>query len=281
MHQESWRRQLYATSFAILVSLAYLQISALGGRLAADLTYDDVVYANDAARRLLSVADSGLFALLRGLVEAPPHSPYSTLLAVAAFAVGGLNEFAMYAANALILVAIAAFATHELRHARNVLIVLGVCILLLSPIAYQAIHDFRPDIALGFATASMVWWFIGGLVEGDSRQFRRAGYALGACLLIKPSFFVHTLAIVLFLLLLAVIAGLLEKRRIAMIAPLDMRTLGCFVGVGILISAPYYIANGSQILKYFWDNTRGEESAIWSFATTTPIRDLLAYYVWD
>jgi hypothetical protein len=268
-------RQIFSALLAVLLAIVYLRISQLGGRLAADLTFDDVGYANDAARRILMGAEHGLFAFVRTFVDSPPHSPFSTLLAVTAFAIGGLNDFAIYASNTLVLVAVATFVTYEVRHTRRPVLLLVLCVVLLSPIAYRTIHEFRPDIALGFTTAVMVWWFIGGLVQDDSKVFRRAGYAFGACLLIKPTFFAHTLAIAFFLACLALLARFFRRPGLSFIRHVELRELAWFLGVGIVIAAPYFVVNGSHVVQYFWDNTRGPQSAIWSLAADTSILDLL------
>lgn len=274
-NHELRNRQWFAALFAVLAAIVYLRISQLGGRLAADLTFDDVGYANDAARRLLMGADQGLFALARSFVETPPHSPFSTLLALCAFAIGGIDDMALYASNSLVLVAAAVFVTHETGHVRRSILILVLCIVLLSPIAYRTIHDFRPDIALGLVTAVMAWWFISGLVDGEPRLLRRAGYAFGACLLIKPSFFAHTLAIALFLACLAMLTRIHRVHALGCKHDPNARDLTWFLGLGILISAPHFILNWSPTYNHFWENTRGAQAEIWSFPTGTPILELL------
>lgn len=275
------KQQVLAILFAILMSFVYLRISQLGGRLAEDLTYDDVGYANDAAQRLILVSKHGFLAFLHSFAQNPPHSPFSTLLAVGAFAIGGLDDFALYSSNILLLILIAVFIASELRRARTGILLLALAIVLFSPLAYRTIHDFRPDIALGFGTALMVWWYSTGLVTGQPKLFRRAGYALGACLLIKPSFFAHTLAIALFLIGLSVFARFLRRHALRWIPIVTIRDIASFFGLGILIAAPYYITNGRHIFQYFWDNTRGSQAEIWSFASDTPLIKLFRAYLWD
>jgi hypothetical protein len=75
-------RQFYAALFALVMVVVYLRISQLDGRLAADLTFDDVSYANYAARRFLLAAEHGLFAFVRSFTDSPPIArsrPYSLL----------------------------------------------------------------------------------------------------------------------------------------------------------------------------------------------------------
>lgn len=69
----------------VLAGLMCLHASMILGPLAMDLPYDDVVYAIDGAQRLGVLERNGLGAFLAGLWNEPPHSPFSTLLAVFAF----------------------------------------------------------------------------------------------------------------------------------------------------------------------------------------------------
>lgn len=38
-----------------------------------------------------------------------------------------------------------------------------------------------------------------------------------------------------------------------------------------MIALPYFLANGVQIAKYFYSNTRGAHSDIWSVSSTEPL----------
>jgi len=266
---------LFALLSAVVVAIVFLKMSEFSGRLSGDLTYDDVAYANDAASRLSIAANHGFFAFFHSFVENPPRSPFSTLLATIAFSLGGLNDFALYASNTLVLMLVALFISHELRYARTIVLLVSLGMVLLSPLSYRAIHDFRPDIALGFATAVMTWWLISGAVENDSRLFRRAGYALGACLLIKSTFFAHTLTIAFFLIGSTLIVHFLIHHYSNFTFNLKKSELVRFFGIGALISFPYFVVNWSPIVQHFWKNTRGEYSYIWSFPKDTPIRALL------
>jgi hypothetical protein len=274
-------RRAVAVLLTVALSLIYLRISQFGGRLAQDLTYDDIGYAKDAADRLILLSRHGFFAFAQGFVQNPPHSPFSTLLALGAFAVGGMDDLVLYAANILPLTLVSLLITSELRDARTGIWLIALGIVLFSPIAYRTIHDFRPDIVLGFGTAMMAWWFFGGWVAGEPGLFRKAGYALGACLLIKPSFFAHTLAIALFIAGLAVCEGIARRYARTRMAVPAKGNVAAFLGLGFLIAAPYYLVNGNHALQYFWDNTRGSQAEIWSFAANIPFGKLLYTYLLD
>lgn len=259
------RYSLIAVFAAIAVSVVYLRMSELAGRLSQDLAYDDVSYAVEAAARLEKGFTSGIGAFLLSLVQDPPHSSFSTLLATVGLLVGGYHEIAIYATNSVLLVLVAWFLARQFGAAGVGTVTWIVAAFLFSPLAYTAIHDFRPDIALGFATAAMVWWFSLGLARGEHRAFTWAGFAFGASLLVKPTFFAHTLALALGLtgihLMLLVSRGV--GKQIPQPRPRD---LGRFLVIGLLLALPYYAIGGTAIFDYFWTNTQEETAKIWSFS---------------
>ena len=68
-------RQVFAAVIAVVLAVIYLRVSQFNGRLAADLAYDDVSYANDVANRLLIGSEYGLFAFLATLPPVLPIAP--------------------------------------------------------------------------------------------------------------------------------------------------------------------------------------------------------------
>ncbi len=259
------RYTLLAIIAAVAVSIVYLHMSQMGGRLSRDLDYDDVRYVMDAAKRLAEGSEQGIGAFLLSFLDDPPHSPYSTLLATAGLQIGGYHEIAIYTTNSILLVLVAWFLARQFGAAGTGVVAWIVAAFLLSPLAYIAIHDFRPDIALGFATAAMVWWFSRGLAYGEHRAFTWAGIAFGAALLIKPAFFAHTLALALGLsgihLLLLVSPGVG-----AQILRPQLRDLGRFLLIGLLMALPHFAVAGGAIFTYFWSNTQGANSDLWSLS---------------
>src|SRR5690606_21602473 len=91
--------------------------------------------------------------------------------------------------------AIAVFLAREFADLDGLAMAWILAVTLLSPLAFATIENFRPDMALGVATSAMAWWFLAALVRHQRRSFFLAGSALGAALLIKPTFFAHTLAL--------------------------------------------------------------------------------------
>ena len=275
-----WPRHAIAVLAAIMASVLYLWLCRRYGRLASDLQYDDVTYALDAASRLDALHYGGVRGFLDGLAAAPPHSPFSTLLAFTGFAVAGLNDTAMYAANAVILVFAAIMVTTIT--ARNGVATFLIClaIVLVSPLAYASIGDFRPDLMVGLATASMAWTFVSAGIDERPRRARLAGVLLGVCLLVKPTFFAHTLALSV---MLAGISWLASWR----IAPMWLRPLGLpvtelilFLAIGLLLSMPYYAFAFGDIAHYFWSNTLGAQGHIWGFPPGIGPMELFSRYIY-
>lgn len=265
VHERRIRLALGALA-GLLFGLLFLRNSELVGRLAAELQFDDNGYANDAAARLLEIGERGIAAGFERFWREPPHSPYSTLLAMLGFSVGGLGEFAMYAANLLPFTAMLAWLAWQCERARRGAFALCLAIVLLSPIAYRAIHEFRPDIVLGFLTAAMAWSFSAAWRAGTARGFVRAGLLFGAALLVKPSFFAHTVGIA------GVLASVPALAVLARLAPGPtpsfagaVRQGALFLATGALVAAPYYALNARHVFEYFWSNTRGGSAHLWSF----------------
>jgi hypothetical protein len=262
---DSRRRKLAAIGSALLLSAVYLQASIAWGRLRFDITYDDIAYVCDASGRLETLASRGPWRFLVGLVRDPPHSPFSTLLAGGALLVGGYHDIVFYVANGLLLVAAALFLARSFERAPAGALAWVLAAFLFAPLCYQAIENFRPDIALGFATAAMAWWFLRGTLDADAAPLRWAGVAAGAALLIKPSFFAHTLALMAGLVLIHFIVrrwGPAPDR-----APDDggWPALAQFLGLALLLSLPYALLAGRSMIDYLWTNTHGKDAYLWSF----------------
>ena len=90
-----------------ILSAAYtanvIQWSLRFGRLAMDPVFDDVGYLTDGLQRLNILDQAGFHAFCRSFVQAPPHSPWSTLLATSAFSVFGVHDWAPYLLNGLLV----------------------------------------------------------------------------------------------------------------------------------------------------------------------------------
>ena len=253
---------------ALLAAAVHFVLCQRYGRLAFDLHYDDVAYATEAADRLEDLAAGGLPGFAHALVAHPPHSPWMVLQAMVAFSVAGLRDEALYASNAWILVAAALAVVAILRGRPLAVVALGVAALVSSPLAFAIMSEFRPDLLLGLVTALLAWV----LARKPSRHaVPIAGFLMGMALLVKPTFFAHTLAIAF----AAGVAGMVVSRMpsaLATDAPKwSARQLVLALLLGCAIAVPYAVIGGKQILGYFWANTYGENRNVWNYAAELPL----------
>ena len=89
-------RRLGVWALAVVFTLLAVHWSERNGRLAQDSTYDDVGYMADAVNRLQTLDTGGVAALTGDLAHHPPHSPFSTLLALTSFETLGLSDWPPY-----------------------------------------------------------------------------------------------------------------------------------------------------------------------------------------
>ena len=244
------------------------ELCGITGRLAQELVHDDVGYALDGVKRLDILLQAGPGAALHNLVAIPPHSPWQTLLAMLSFVAAGIEDFAPYAANSVILVGVALALAWNLRTASRGIFWPALAAVLTAPLAYFAISEFRPDITLGLVCALMAWWFLEGVMERRRAASIAAGAALGLALLVKPTFFAHTLALAFALCTFALAAAWVdapaETRGIARTRA-ALRPIAIFLALGVALSIAYWIVAGGQIVHYFWSNTHGSEGAVYAY----------------
>jgi hypothetical protein len=264
------RRALFTVVAALSFSLAYLRASERAGRLSQDLTYDDVSYVVDAAERLDAGYEGGPLRFVATFWEHPPHSPVQTALAILGLAVFGFQDSAVYAASAVLLVLTSLFLVYLFRDERRWIAALFLASYLTSTLAYRTITEFRPDLASGMATACFAVLFSRGALLGRAGELRAAGWVLGLALLVKPSFAPHTLVVVAWLGVL----WALHRWRAPEPSIARVGAVARVLATGAAVAAPYYVAHGREILRYFWINTGGAEGSLWlvdpaySFAET-------------
>ena len=263
----SRKRRLTVWIAAAVFTLLAVHWSERNGRLAQDSTYDDVGYMTDAAERLRTLDADGLSALAGSLVHNPPHSAFSTLLALVSFEVLGLHDWAPYVFNGFALAAYLFFCARVFGRLPTFAFGCLLLFCLTIPLAFRAVHDFRPDFASAVATAAFAYFGFAAVLSDENHEegnATRAGIFLGAALWIKPPVFPHTVAVAL--VVGACIAGSVflpafRARGLRRGLLLAMR----FGVIGILVALPYYSANGRQTFDYFRQNTGGANAHIWNF----------------
>ncbi len=295
-----WRQLLPLLLLALLHGVVVLQWSARHGRLAQEITFDDNGYFIDGLQRLNALHAGGLPGLWTSLWQAPPHSPYSSLTAMTAFAFCGVEDWAPYFSNSLLIFLLLWAVDHIVRSETILRRLLASAVTLSIPFCFTAVHDFRPDFAVALFTAVGVMLTAeaatarveSGANEISGFRLGLGGLTLGAAFLTKPSFFLHTFILSAYAggLVLAAGAGWLSGPR----AALRRRAveLGTFSACVILPPLPLYVRDYLHIFTYFASNTgQGADASLWRLKGTTfgvvsqylvsgPMGQMLGNYLW-
>jgi hypothetical protein len=256
--------------FAI-ISAAYtanvVQWSLRSGRLAMDPVFDDVGYLIDGLQRLNVLDSVGVHAFCGTFIQSPPHSPWSTLLAVVAFALFGVNDWAPYLLNGLLVFFLLCLAWNVAGQETFTRLAI-TSVVLLSQLPFQAILEFRPDFAAALFTAAFALLLLKMGIHGMERTVELRGYfcvglLAGLAYLTKLSFFPHTTVMLLAALFVSEIdRGLLARGRFEILR-MVRRTLLVLAGA-VLVAGPYFSASWRSVLDYFLVNTgSGKEANIW------------------
>lgn len=272
------KRLIVVLCAAVLFFLVYLQISFSIGHLSHDMTWDDISYALSASDRLDALLRGGIIDLAKSFVTAPPHSVYAEVIAICAVLIFGLHDVVFYASNFLLILAVSLFLLHAFKRSDHLSFILIYSFALISPLAFCLIDNFRPDFALGLATTAMVWWTLKGIFFGRRRDMAWGGLAFGAALLIKPTFFAHTLAVAFGLALLSIFIQVISRGFFRDSSLNSARVLP-YLLIGAILTSPYFFLAGGEIFQYFWTNTQGEQAAIWSFSESASIFDVVQSFL--
>jgi hypothetical protein len=233
-----------------------------------DPVYDDVGYFMDGLQRLNIFQHSGIRGLCDSLVQAPPHSPYSTLVATLAFDLFGVHAWAPYVLNALPLFVFLLLAAGLIRTPHPTAKILILLTLLMLQLPFQCILQFRPDFPLAVFTAAYV-----GLLLRDACQEAPEGrksyrYFLfgllgGVAILTKPPYFPATLALILGTFAIAEIDRFVLFPRERSLAGLLSRGLFWLAGI-VILAGPFFLISWKDVIGYITVNTgSGAEAGMW------------------
>src|SRR5665213_1785946 len=98
-------RWLILALAATLFTVVNIRHSLDGGRLSRTPTYDDISYFIDALHRLPVVYGQSVLGWIHDYVHTPPHSPFSTYVALASYMLFGIKDWAPYALNGFVVLA--------------------------------------------------------------------------------------------------------------------------------------------------------------------------------
>ena len=116
----------------------------------------------------------------------------------------------------------------------------------------------------------MIWYGLDWIIIKQKKASTYAGVTFGLSLLAKPTFFAHTIALVLLLISLSIATDILCKRKVKSMTFDTALPLIKGMIFGFIIALPYFALNGISIFYYFWRNTQGVDSNIWSLSYDIP-----------
>jgi hypothetical protein len=173
---------------AVVFTAMQMQFSRERFRLAEPPSFDDVTYFNDALARLDLAYDRGWAACVFSFYRTPPHSVVSSAMALVAFLVFGIRDWAPYLLNGLIVLAFLGCVDYFMRPTRLWQRAVAIGMVLCVPMLGITVRDFRPDNAWGLAAAMAVILPLRGRFVGGSWRYQlAAGAWAAAALLCKPS----------------------------------------------------------------------------------------------
>jgi hypothetical protein len=235
---------------ALVFSLTQIQYSFQHGRLAMPPVFDDVVYFDDALGRVDVLYNQGWCALFADAITAPPHSPYSTLVAMSGFMIFGMHDWAPYLMNTLLLAAYLWIALDLMSGTRLWERSVILLFVLSIPLAGNMVIQGRPDLAWGLAAAMAVLTPLRSPLVGSSwRHQLVVGGWCAAALLAKPTTFPLTLLSTFMAWTLASWCDWTAYRQVHFFRPLARAWAVCSVTV-LALAVPYYLVNCRHILQY-------------------------------
>ncbi|MBV9489520.1 MAG: hypothetical protein JO015_05845 [Verrucomicrobia bacterium] len=248
------------------ITAAVVQWSLRNGRLAIDPTYDDVGYLIDGLKRTQIFDQGGVQAVVRSLVQEPPHSPWSTLVALVAFIFFGFQEFSPYVCNGVPLLLLFGVSFCLIPARFWGVRCLALTFLLSLPLTYCAVIEFRPDFAVALFTASFSLLAVFLAAEYDGKRIAwpsivAYGLLAGLAFITKPTFVLHTACLTIASVLVAGVILALRSQKVTVVTCL----IALAGALGTLsVSAWYYASSWTHILDYIHTNTgSGPDAALW------------------
>jgi hypothetical protein len=248
---------------ATIFTLIQIHYSMDRGRLAQPPTYDDVGYFTDALDRLDSVYQDGWRQLVTDYMHSPPHSPWSSGMALAGFAIFGIHPWAPYAMNGLAVAGLLACVMKLTGGMRPLQRMAAAFFVLTVPLSANLVTEFRPDIVCGVAAAMAVILPLRQRLVGSTIGHRlAAGAFLALALLAKPPIFPLTLMTVGLAWVFAIACDAIDDQAFP-----DARKLAATLG-GLMLPAmvsavPHYLLNAGEIIPYIHQNTASPDARFW------------------
>lgn len=245
------RAEPWLIGTVVLLGIAFaanaLHLSAYWGILAIPPTYDDVGYLLSGFDLFEAGRTSSVGALLAELLH--HHAPLQSAVAFVGYRLFGVNQWAAYQVNGVLLVAFTLGVLWLTRSLGAMSRLSLLVIVLATPFTTNLVTEFRPDLFWGLLCGFAVLVLLHpNLLDPDSTA-RRYGAAIlaAAALHAKPSASPATAL----LLAVALVLGLWLRTAYR---PLPLRDMAIRLvlplGVVLLISAPYFALNARRLYDY-------------------------------
>jgi hypothetical protein len=257
-------RWLILAIAATLFTVVSIRHSIDRGRLSRTPTYDDISYFIDALHRLPVIYGQNVLGWVRDYVRTPPHSPFSTYVALASYMLFGIKDWAPYALNGFVVLALLWSVEYLMRGAKAWQRVLAGIFVLCLPLTGKMVTEFRPDLAWALAAAmAVVLPLRGSLVDASWKKQMAAGGWCAAALLAKTSTFPLTLMTVGVAWLLSAACDRLEKGPRITLKRVIGAWIDCAVPI-VLFALPHYIIDFQGVRDYIATTLSGRERELWS-----------------
>jgi hypothetical protein len=240
---------IVVTALLLLKTTVLLSNSHVYGRLAMPPLYDDVAYFVDGMERVDIFRADGLRGVIASLVSSPPHAPYSTLAAFAAFLVSGGARPAPYVVNALAVAGLTLFWLVMFRVGP-----LPACLIAITMTATgwfdSTVTIFHPDLIAGYGAAIVASLAIfQNEVLTTNRRRVVSGALAGLVLLTKPT----ALPMVLTLWVVAFAFGVLASRVAGVSLLASLRRSSIAILMLVVVAGPYFAAQLPVLFRYIYD----------------------------
>jgi hypothetical protein len=270
-----WGRFGLYSVITVLFTIVLVNYSLRHGRLAIGPIDDDAVYLVDALQRL-DILHRSLKQFFLNLLSYPPHSPFSSILAVVSFATLGTHQWAPYLANGVIVLGILLAVDYFLTGRPWWTKAAGILFALSFPFTANCVTEFRPDCAVGVATGvGLVLLLRTSPFAATKRQALAVGVFATAALLIKPSFAAFTL--IVFGVTWLTSAFLVHEIPTNLARRSWLRTLFYYALPCLALALPYYLL-APKIVQYIINNAFGKYHAEWALKGS--LLAVLRFY-WD
>jgi 4-amino-4-deoxy-L-arabinose transferase-like glycosyltransferase len=251
--------------FASLLTVVFLNHSAWRGRLQYDIDYEDVITYLDGLKRYRALVDQpqGHLQFVYQYVTDPPHAPLHSFQAAVAFAVFGVQDWAPYASNVILLFLLFLAFVYSAKQFGGWALAVGLGYLALSPLAYNTIAEFRPDYPSAILTVCGVLFYLDFLRSGKMKFCALAGACYGLAMLAKPPVFLYVMAIGGGPFFLGLAMGWRESRWGGVVGAI--KNAWPFFAACALVAGPHFAVAAAKIYDYIVLNQVGQDAHLWAF----------------